>query len=55
MEWNYLNKGTHEADKKEEFDAPAVKDLLSLLTKMDAGLSAGANPAPALARAAVKV
>lgn len=55
MEWNYLNKGTHEADKKEEFDAPAVKDLLALLMKMDADLSAGANPAPALAGAGVKV
>jgi energy-coupling factor transporter ATP-binding protein EcfA2 len=46
VEWNCLNKGTHEADLKEEFDAPAVKALLSILIEMDTAFSSGAMPAP---------
>ncbi|MES2026750.1 MAG: AAA family ATPase [Pseudomonadota bacterium] len=46
LEWNCLNKGTHEADAKEEFDAPAVKALLSILMEMDTAFASGAMPPP---------
>jgi recombinational DNA repair ATPase RecF len=35
LEWAYLNKGTHEEDRSEEFDRVSVKELLNLLGKMD--------------------
>lgn len=36
LEWTYLNKGTHEESRKEEFDRTSVKSILSLLAQMDA-------------------
>lgn len=35
VEWNYLNKGTHEADRAEEFDAVIVRRMLETVIKLD--------------------
>jgi hypothetical protein len=35
IEWNYLNKGTHEEDQAEEFDAAVVRDMLATVMKID--------------------
>jgi hypothetical protein len=35
IEWNYLNKGTHDEDKTEEFDSAVVKEMLILLKEID--------------------
>ncbi len=40
MEWNYLNKGTHEEDKVEEFDAVIVRRMLETVTKLDDAIEA---------------
>jgi len=33
--WRYLNKGTHEEEREEEFDRSVVKDVLKLLEQID--------------------
>ncbi|CAN7731742.1 AAA family ATPase [Caballeronia sp. LjRoot34] len=38
VEWGYLNKGTHEGDKVEEFDSVVVKDMLAVVVEMDTAL-----------------
>jgi hypothetical protein len=35
VEWNYLNKGTHEEDRAEEFDAVIVRRMLETVIKLD--------------------
>ncbi|MDI9695314.1 AAA family ATPase [Burkholderia cenocepacia] len=35
LEWNYLNKGTHEEDRAEEFDAAIVRRMLETVIKLD--------------------
>lgn len=35
IEWNYLNKGTHEGDQAEEFDAAIVRRMLETVIKLD--------------------
>ncbi|EKS07378.1 AAA family ATPase [Leptospira santarosai] len=36
LKWNYLNKGTHEEDREEEFDKVVVSEIVDCLDKMDA-------------------
>jgi ABC-type cobalamin/Fe3+-siderophores transport system ATPase subunit len=51
LEWNHLNKGTHEEDRKEEFDAVMVKEMLTLMDELDATIEkGGAAPAKAVSR-----
>ncbi|MFA9559658.1 AAA family ATPase [Evansella sp. AB-rgal1] len=33
--WNYLNKGTHDEEREEEFDRSVVKDVIELLEQID--------------------
>lgn len=33
--WRYLNKGTHEEEREEEFDRSVVKDVIELLDQID--------------------
>jgi hypothetical protein len=40
LEWNYLNKGTHEEDRAEEFDAAVVRDMLENVIKLDEAIEA---------------
>jgi hypothetical protein len=40
VEWNYLNKGTHEEDRSEEFDAPLVKEMLAAVMEIDMAIEA---------------
>ena len=35
VEWNYLNKGTHEGEITEEFDSVVVKEMLALVMEID--------------------
>jgi len=35
FEWNYLNKGTHEEERTEEFDRTVVKEMIELLEQID--------------------
>ncbi len=35
IEWNYLNKGTHDEERDSEFDRSVVRDILSLLESID--------------------
>lgn len=35
VEWNYLNKGTHEEDQAEEFDTVIVRRMLDTVIKLD--------------------
>lgn len=35
LEWNYLNKGTHDEDREQEFDCHVVKEILILLNEID--------------------
>lgn len=35
VEWNYLNEGTHEEDRAEEFDAAVVRQMLETVIKLD--------------------
>lgn len=35
IEWNYLNKGTHDEERESEFDPIVVKDIYKLLEKID--------------------
>ncbi|WP_186137309.1 AAA family ATPase [Burkholderia gladioli] len=40
LEWNYLNKGTHEGDRAEEFDAAIVRRMLETVVKLDEAIEA---------------
>ena len=40
VEWNYLNKGTHEVDREEEFDAVIVRLMLETVMKLDEAIEA---------------
>ncbi|WP_241332438.1 AAA family ATPase [Burkholderia cenocepacia] len=40
LEWNYLNKGTHEEDRAEEFDAAIVRRMLETVIKLDEAIEA---------------
>ncbi len=40
VEWNYLNKGTHEEDRAEEFDAAVVRHMLETIVKLDEAIEA---------------
>lgn len=40
IEWNYLNKGTHEEDRAEEFDAAVVLRMLETVMKLDEAIKA---------------
>jgi energy-coupling factor transporter ATP-binding protein EcfA2 len=40
LEWNYLNKGTHEGDRAEEFDAAVVRRMLETVIKLDEAIEA---------------
>ena len=40
LEWNYLNKGTHEEDRAEEFDAAVVRHMLNTVIKLDEAIGA---------------
>ncbi|GIO20601.1 ATPase [Oceanobacillus oncorhynchi subsp. incaldanensis] len=35
LEWNYLNKGTHEEERIEEFDRTVIKEMIELLVQID--------------------
>ena len=51
LEWNYLNKGTHEEDKEEEFDAVIVKEMLTLVLGIDDAVEKGGAVTPVAALA----
>ncbi|EZH64225.1 hypothetical protein DH09_00370 (plasmid) [Bacillaceae bacterium JMAK1] len=38
IEWTYLNKGTHEEDRVEEFDRTIVKEMIGILKQIDKDL-----------------
>jgi DNA repair exonuclease SbcCD ATPase subunit len=40
VEWNYLNKGAHEEDRAEEFDAAVVRRMLETVIKLDEAIEA---------------
>lgn len=40
LEWSYLNKGTHEEDRAEEFDAAIVRRMLETVIKLDEAIEA---------------
>ena len=40
LEWNYLNKGTHEEARAEEFDAAVVRRMLETVIKLDEAIEA---------------
>ncbi|EGH70714.1 AAA family ATPase [Pseudomonas syringae] len=40
VEWNCLNKGTHEGDRAEEFDAVIVRRMLDTIIKLDEAIDA---------------
>ncbi|WP_234686731.1 AAA family ATPase [Comamonas aquatica] len=40
IEWNHLNKGTHEEDRAEEFDASVVRRMLDTVMKLDEAIEA---------------
>jgi hypothetical protein len=35
VEWDYLNKGTHEEERVEEFDSAMVRKMLETVIKLD--------------------
>jgi len=43
IEWSYLNKGTHEEDQAEEFDAAVVRHMLETVMKIDETLEKPAD------------
>lgn len=47
--WNYLNKGTHEEDRAEEFDASMVKDMLQLVLEIETAIETDGKVQPASA------
>lgn len=44
--WNYLNKGTHEEDRIEEFEASMVKDMLQLVMGIETAIEADGKLRP---------
>jgi len=40
IEWNCMNKGTHEEERKEEFDAVVVRRMLETVVKLDEAIEA---------------
>ncbi|UYY85596.1 AAA family ATPase [Alcaligenes sp. SMD-FA] len=40
LEWSYLNKGTHDEDRMEEFDAGIVRRMLETVIKLDDAIEA---------------
>jgi DNA repair exonuclease SbcCD ATPase subunit len=50
VEWGYLNKGTHEEDKAEEFDITLVKEMLTSVMEIDAAIDADGKAIPAQAQ-----
>lgn len=40
VEWSFLNKGTHEGDRAEEFDAVIVRRMLETVIKLDEAIEA---------------
>ena len=38
IEWGYLNSGTHDAQRDNEFDRVAVRRIVDAATALDAGL-----------------
>lgn len=42
--WNYLNKGTHEEDRKEEFQSAIITQLFGILQELDTQTSILASP-----------
>lgn len=40
VEWNDLNKGTHEDGCGEEFDTPLVKEMLTAVMEVEAAIEA---------------
>jgi energy-coupling factor transporter ATP-binding protein EcfA2 len=47
IEWNYLNKGTHEEGQAEEFEAAVVKRMIDILIKLDDSLDSKPKAAAA--------
>ncbi|MBR7634513.1 AAA family ATPase [Janthinobacterium lividum] len=47
--WNYLNKGTHEEDRIEEFDSTMVNDMLKLVEGIETAIEAEGKDRPAAA------
>lgn len=47
IEWNYLNKGTHEEGQAEEFEAAVVKRMIDTLIKLDDSLDSKPKSAAA--------
>ncbi len=43
IEWNYLNSGTHDSQRKHEFDRAAVSTIVAAALAMDRGLEAIRN------------
>ncbi len=39
IEWNYLNKGAHEEDQAEEFDAAVVRHMIETVMQLDKAIS----------------
>ncbi|MBY0239665.1 MAG: AAA family ATPase [Burkholderiaceae bacterium] len=52
VEWAYLNKGTHEEGRDEEFDAPLVREMLAAVMEIDAAIEADGKVPVAQAQAA---
>jgi hypothetical protein len=38
IEWDYLNSGTHDAQRDNEFDRAAVRRIVNAATALDVGL-----------------
>lgn len=47
IEWNYLNKGTHEEGQAEEFEAAVVKRMVETLIKLDEAIESKPKAAAA--------
>lgn len=47
IEWNYLNKGTHEEGQSEEFDSAVVKRMIETLIKLDEAMESKPKPVAA--------
>jgi len=49
VEWNYLNKGTHEEERVEEFDTALVREMLASVIAIEAAIEADGTTPPVLA------
>ena len=38
IEWGYLNSGTHDAQRDNEFDRATVRSIVDAVTALDAGI-----------------